>query len=283
MASALELLDKGFEELLDDTGGGAPQPGSEAQAELDNAETGTDGLHWGPDPVSTTHVLAQIRLAAASDQVRGTGKLAASSEGGLFSPWAPGRAALEAAGVAYWLLEPNIGARERVARGLTDLMRSIRGARRFASKAGVDFDFDARFDDAATTAAHLGLTITGEGWGRYVGSDDLPSKTELVEAISGPDNEGIYSIFSGFAHGEAWALFETLRYSPDVKDPSGLGRTLRQPSLPMSYFAYLTAMTASGFGRVVERAGAYYGWSSSRWQKRSDESAALLRKWARDS
>ena len=99
----------------------------------------------------------------------------------------------------------------------------------------------------------------------------------------GSRQQGVYSLFSGFAHGEAWTFFEALRYSPDVDDPSGFGRTLRQPGLPMSYYAYLTAVIASSFGRVVERTATYYGWSSPRWQRRSEESAGLLRKWARRS
>lgn len=93
-----------------------------------------------------------------------------------------------------------------------------------------------------------------------------PRRTVLVTALLGSDlSPANYSLFSGWAHGEAWALLDAVGRSADAPDPSGIGRTLRRPALTFDHYQFIAAIAARGFSDSVERAISYFGWASDRW------------------
>lgn len=260
-------MEKAYENLMVASDHGAPAPTSPAQHDIETAESlaGTNS-EWTRERIHTLHALIHVRLAAASDNLAGTGTLLGQKGEGVFSPWSVARSVLEIAGIAYWLLEPGLTTESRLARSFTDRLVSIRGAARFGGKAGSQFDFKQRAGDVTALAGRLGMSASGSGLKVWV-DQPQPSKTELVTELLGSRlSSANYSLFSGWAHGEAWALLDTLQRSKDTEDPSGTGRTLRGASLTFDHYQFIAALASKGFTNAVDRAVAYFGWASSDWE-----------------
>jgi len=262
---SLHQLTNGYYTLTDRHEHGAPAVGSVAAQDLSNQQRRTDGAPWGQEPAFTLQSLALMRLAAAADNLAATGLLIAAKREGLYSPWSVGRAVMEASGVAFWLLDPSLSIKDRVGRSLTDRLVSIASARRFGSKVGSGFNFEDRFQQVVEKTGVLDLHVMGEGWGRYV-ETPRPNKTQLVHDVLGPVvSPGIYSLFSGWAHGEAWAISEAVRYSPTVEDTAVPGRILRRPAITLDHYRFIAALCARSFTNAVDRAVDYFAWSAGDW------------------
>ena len=142
-----------------------------------------------------------------------------------------------------------------MSRAFTDVLASIRGAARFGDKAGIVFDFGAAAHNLSATATALGLTVSGSGIGTSFG-ETMPSKTDLVAALIGLSGEDAdYSLLSGWAHGEAWALADTLQFGADMP-----------VSLPWDHCQYIATVAGRGFVNAVERAVYYFGWAEGAWR-----------------
>jgi hypothetical protein len=102
---------------------------SEAAVERANDEQGSDGP-WGPSVVSSVYVAAAMFLEAMLQCMRAMATSVTIDTTHYF-PDCLARAAMEAGSQAFWLLEPGIGARGRVARFM--LIRAS-GARRRAEE-----------------------------------------------------------------------------------------------------------------------------------------------------
>jgi hypothetical protein len=133
---------------------------SEAAGERANQESGPNGP-WGPDPVRSVYVAAALYLELVLQSLRA---LAASltTDSTHYVPNCLARAATEAGSQAFWLLEPGIGARRRVARFM--LIRAS-GARyraeqvRLTDPKGAG-SYGETPELAADFAASLGLSCT---------------------------------------------------------------------------------------------------------------------------
>jgi hypothetical protein len=268
LSGALHDLFRGYAHVMAISGHGSAVPGSEAANEIAAiAELGRGGqAGWSRERIDTAHALVQLRLSGASDLVAGTGTLIAAAKEGVYSPWSTGRSAFESAGIAFWLTEPGVGVRDRVARSLTDRLASIRGAQRFGRQVETDVDFEQRFETIVKLAEGLGFEVGGEKLLRYVGSP-YPKKSEFAEAVLGPELSGAYSLFSGWTHGEAWTLTDSLRRGPDKSDPTGEGRVLRAPGLTLYHYGYIAALVGRAFVNAVDRAIGYFGWESVAWRE----------------
>jgi hypothetical protein len=267
--AALHDVEKAYESLVTSSDYGAPAVGSKAEADVEAAEARSipESL-WGRERIDTLHALILLRLAAASDNLAATGTLLGQKGEGVYSPWTAARSVLEAAGIAYWLLDPALGLEARISRAFTDRLVSIRGAARFGSKIGATFDFEQRSDEVAETARSLGLQVSGTGLKRYVG-EPFPTKTEVVTELLGTQlSPANYSLFSAWAHGEAWALLDTVQRGEDHEDPSGAGRRLRRASITFDHYQFIAAISARGFVNAVNRGLGYFGWASLDWERR---------------
>src|SRR5215469_3142358 len=87
---------------------------SEAARERANQESGPTGP-WGPDPVRSVYTAAALYLEAVLQCMRAIAA-ALTPESTHYVPNVLARAGMEAGSQAFWLLEPGIGARRRVAR-----------------------------------------------------------------------------------------------------------------------------------------------------------------------
>lgn len=99
-----------------------PSPGSEGAAEVANAETGPAGS-WGESPVRTAHALTHALMDAALAHLRALALLYVDSPPEM-APTTIARSVMETAATAWWIMEPGIGTRSRVARVTSERLRS---------------------------------------------------------------------------------------------------------------------------------------------------------------
>ncbi|WP_148710016.1 hypothetical protein [Micromonospora sp. M71_S20] len=186
-----------------------PRPGSTFRDELANTEVDVHGAPWGPQEPTMAFEMAQLSMLAVEDYLTGIRKLLEPP----FPPPAPKlgsavlcRSALESAGFAFWLMDPQLTVRQRVARtylvlwdeNKTALKNAKAGAPPNIAQAQADLStLITRIDDLGLARAPKPLSVSGE---------TLPSKTERVTAllagkVSG-GHEVVYSLYSAVAHGE---------------------------------------------------------------------------------
>ena len=178
---------------------------SEAAAERANDEQGPGGP-WGPDIVRSVYVAAAMFLEAVLQCMRA---LAASItvDSTHYVPDCLARAAMEAGSQAFWLLEPDIGARRRVVRFM--LIRAAGAQRRADVIARTDPGQASLYgetpEQAAVFAAHYGLTceyrVRAREW--WCDGEKLPGYTArnrmLEDAMLSP---AAYSIYSAALHAD---------------------------------------------------------------------------------
>lgn len=259
-ASALDSVGRSYLKLWELNSYGVAEPSSLAQAE-DDFLSGRFGEDYG-DVGAGISELAGARLVSAADHLNSTAALLTPSNTGVFSVWATGRAMLEAAGLAYWLLDPDVDPDSRYVRGLNDRLNSLAGAIRFMERGKVSLEDVVTnptdtMDHVIQRAQTFGFSIDGDGRNRRVRGQKLPSWTELVDHLTEP---GVYSVFSGYSHNEIWALGHQQTPMKNVNDPSGLGRSFSKASISLQDYQSLGQRLVTGFTTSVERHIRYHGW-----------------------
>ena len=101
-------------------------PGSPYALERANNEMGPAGK-WGDEPVHTAMSLASLKLTAAKDHILSLHKQLEPPHT-LYGLAVVARASVEASAKAFWLLDPNISVRVRVARSLGEQLYSAQEA-----------------------------------------------------------------------------------------------------------------------------------------------------------
>jgi hypothetical protein len=199
---------------------------SAAADELLNREVGDGGVPWGETPVRSSYATAQVFIYAAIDCLGGladsTNLLSTAYLSNVIA-----RAAMEAGSQAWWLLDPEIGARRRVIRSVLIRAQSAK----YLEKAVLELDpvkgQAANYgEDPAKAAAHaknLGLTCNNvriQGVRRWTcETETLPTyterATEFQKHVFAP---AAYAIYSGAAHAELYAVSQGWRVSPTTPD-----------------------------------------------------------------
>ncbi|GHJ54426.1 hypothetical protein Nm8I071_37330 [Nonomuraea sp. TT08I-71] len=187
-----------------------PRPGSVFRNELANTEVDVHGAPWGPQEPTMAFEMAQLSMLAVEDYLTAIRKLLEPP----FPPPVPKlgsaalcRSALESAGFAFWLMDPQLSLRQRVARTYLVLWDENKTAVRNANKAGAPSDIaqaQAELSTLVTQIDDLGLGRANKPFS--VAGETLPSKTDKVTALlAGKVNGGhdvVYSLYSAVAHGE---------------------------------------------------------------------------------
>ncbi|MEU1647252.1 hypothetical protein [Micromonospora zamorensis] len=188
-----------------------PRPGSPFHDELANTEVDVHGAPWGPQEPKMAFEMAQLSMLAVEDYLTGIRKLLEPP----FPPPVPKlgsaalcRSALESAGFAFWLMDPQLTVRQRVARTylvLWDEHRTaVKNATNLKAVPGIA-QAQADLDTLVTRIDDLGLARATKP-PRSVAGETLPSKTDRVTALlAGKVNGGheiVYSRYSAVAHGE---------------------------------------------------------------------------------
>jgi len=186
---------------------------SEAELECRNTEQGQGGP-WGENPVRTVYAGGAMYLDTVLDCLRGIAR-ALTPETTPYVVEALARAAMEAGAVLFWLLQPRIGARLRVARfwlirasGAEYLDESVQ--RIDPSAAGAYGETPAMVEAAIQD---LGLHYTRQQnprtgkWSWTCEGERLPGYTARATAFEASVSmTAAYAIYSAAAHAEWHAV-----------------------------------------------------------------------------
>lgn len=194
---------------------------SEAAAECANSEHGPAGP-WGEDTVRSVYAGAALYLDTILRCIGALGD-ALSPETSPYVVEALARSAMEAGAQLWWLLEPRIGARRRVAR--FSLIRAS-GARHLdnavarvgpAAPPGIYGETPQMVRDSMNA---LGLTLVERQvrpgqWSWSCEADRLPGYTARARAFEGAVKmSAAYAIYSAAAHAEWHAIIAGWRQEP---------------------------------------------------------------------
>jgi len=243
--------------------GSGPEPGSQAETEMhQNGIVGPDGP-WSPSVVDTAYTLAAaVFIGAAGQYLMALSQLLAQDEMALFGFQAVARALAESAAHAWWLLDPGIGARERVARTATERWGSIVELGKAEVAAGIDRTIQqGRVLDFRAKMAMLGLDEKLDRRGKLLGYEghSSPEQTTLVgeflKSLGATKGEFWYRYSSGVTH---TALYAYLQYQDSEAIP-GEERAALIAKLPLGAVANAAMLGTMSYLGAVERHALVYG------------------------
>ncbi len=255
-----------------------PSSGSEGAGEVANGEAGPGG-RWGEFPVRTAHALTHALMDSALTHVRALALLYVDSPPAM-APTTVARSVMEAAATAWWIMESGIGARSRVARVTSERLRSAREA----SKAIIHLegpinpgDYSETEEQVRAYAIALGL-VAAEGDPRIDGqvrpnSTDLISKLfETDSALNRSQEQMVYPVYSGVAHGLLYGIMQFLR----PVEIEGQVRLIWQtdPHITDAVVSYALAVVVAAMDRVL----AVMGWDVTTWNAFKVHPRRILRR-----
>jgi hypothetical protein len=244
-----------------------PSSGSEASVEVANAESGPCDP-WGEDPVRTAHVLTHALMDTVLTHIRALSLLYAD----VPPPMAPAtvaRSVMESGATAWWLMEPGIGPRRRVARVTSERLRSAREA----GKAIVHLEGSIDPSDYSETEAQVrsyafGLGLTAAVDDPRIDGQVRPNSTDLIallfeteSALNQRQARLVYPVCSGVAHGLLYGIMQFLRPT----EIAGQKRLTWQtdPQIADAVVSYSLAVIIAALDRVI----ALMGWDAAIWEK----------------
>ncbi|RZU46686.1 hypothetical protein EV385_6763 [Krasilnikovia cinnamomea] len=234
-----------------------PRPSSPFDADLANTELGAQGVAWGATEPTYAFEMAQLGMIAVDDLIAGIRKLL-DSPLPIFGQTVLARAAFENAATAFWLTDPQITVRQRVARAYLVIVDESSTALKITNEVGTSQQKAAaqtHLDTVRTHVTDLGLSLTGSGKNLAIDGEKSPSKTARVQALfagSVPNlYKVIYSLYSGVTHGEMTGLLSRL-HTP-ASGPTVWTLTPRQltENVELALVAYRQLrrrLTAGGMG-----------------------------------
>ena len=251
---------------------GSATSGSTLAIELANAESGPGGP-WGSGPVKTAVSIGGLYLHTARDHLSSLSKLIDPPTTAL--GWAlPSRAVLEGAARAWWLLDPTIGVRRRVARSMTerlDTLNSIIAMQRAFDGEPQAEQIDRR-EALLAEADGLGLEQIESPKKRLpdgFGSERRPGLVEMLRKFSSaheaPAGEGIARFLSAFVHSSTHGTLQVWTAEAGVDDVHPFDdddpdMKIAGPQLPFNLVGSAAFAALRGYFDAAESEADLYGW-----------------------
>ena len=165
--------------------------------------------------VEATYAAARLELIAVTDHAASLARLITDPNlAGCLAVEAVARSAVETAARSWWLLEPRLSARERVARFFADELFSAYEAESMASRmkwaSGVD-GISPESGEVKTKCDELGLAYDASRSAPTVDGQKRPGSTSLVAALIhdtmySASDQLVYTLTSATTHGTHFAL-----------------------------------------------------------------------------
>lgn len=209
---------------LRETWGSLPATDSKGVAEL-AAEGEFQGTSpWGVDPVAAAHNSAQLLLFAMGDCMSALiRELSDRDTTPVYAHVVLARASLELASRAWWLLDPDIGVRTRIARGMNDRIFGLKQQIRLPLPDEQKEKASKRRSALLAEAERLGFQMVPRPPKAPQFIDEMrPGQTELIErllSVEGDDSLGgfVYGLFSAVAHGTTFGMSSSV--TTDAPNP----------------------------------------------------------------
>lgn len=242
---------------------------SQAKADLNTPEA--DGAE-----VQTTYSQAATLLASAENYLYGMAQLLHEPVA-HFSFLAIGRACLENAARAWWLLDPRIDAKTRAGRGLDVRLRSLWEASSLMDDEGAKDllrSSQARAAKVAESARDQGFVVAETKRGYVLHDIERKNATDLCEMMIPGVGRFMYKLLSASTHGTTYALMQ--HYTPEKSDRGGMGWIV-QPDDDFSMMGYTAAVAGLAFSAAGDRQVELYGWDSGPWVSWKRQGIPVLR------
>ncbi|MFA5788068.1 MAG: hypothetical protein WDA71_13985 [Actinomycetota bacterium] len=254
---------------LEQTWGSLPAADSLAMAEIASEAEYKGGEPWGDEPVRQAHNFGSLLLVGAEDDARSACRLLSGEPTPVFAHVVLARAALEHAGRAWWLLDPRIGTRLRIARGFNDRLYGL-GQQDFLPLEEPEKQ-RARERRMAlfAEAERLGFRKITHRKQPPALEEQRPTATSLVRRLLGDHEDrrlgsAVYGLFSAVTHGTTFGVSQSV----DIDAPGA-------PQTPgVTWGAVFTssrdvcsALTAIilGLGTAYKSRNDLFGWRSEPW------------------
>lgn len=215
LSGSLRILREEFDNTYTQHHGQA-LPGSPAALELQDDDLAGE---WGARPVRDAHLAAISPTSAVMDHLDGLGLLF-TSPSGLMASHTVARSALDISTKPWFLLEPGIGARERVRRYMNYRLLSLKeqslmlGIDEASEKEAVRQHLRERTERILRAARHHGFSVHGKTTDKvrpfHLGLRGVPSTTEMASAVIAPGGSQLGALLwratSAVAHGQPHGL-----------------------------------------------------------------------------
>lgn len=263
----------------------APVTGSPAAATKD-ADARWSDRAWGTLPLRDAYLSAALPISSSQDHLQmlahaiGTGPLA-------FAYSTIARGAMEAAGRAWWLLDPSIDDARRLGRYMTDRVYSWQEMIHLVN--GDDPDAIAvraqqqqRIERMSACAERYGFAVHRHRGVTVAIGEPRPKTTPLLEAVLADPDDGastgamLYRVLSATAHATLYALLQPTTVVQHHDD----GSVLAGIAIDDNLLARITIGPVLAYSRALTSLGDRWGWQShlTSWTAHSQELAVLLRR-----
>ena len=243
---------------IEDAAADRPADGSSAAEEL--ARQGGFAGSWGSEPLTLVHMHGRRLAASAADHVVALASLVDLQVGGTAAATLVGHLAHASTSV-WWVWDPSLELRGRLARGWTDAWRWANDRDRPPRDAPVT----AQVLNAA--AQQLGFDVVGDP---PVAIDEpRPSTAALVDAMAAD--------LSSALRQRLLAAVEDALSAPlavPARSAGAGGEAARDQ--PGGDVVAVTGLAALVYVEAFARKAAYYGWDQSRWRAWQAHTRATL-------
>jgi hypothetical protein len=226
---------------------------------------------WGADPVAAAHNAAQLLFFGVGDCARAlVRQLSVPDITPVYAHVILARATLELASRGWYLLDPDIGVRRRVARGMNDRLFGLKQQLRLPLPDGAKDKATARRTAILAEAQRLEFEMLPGPPKEPQFIDELrPGQTELIESImsvEGDDSLGTfaYGLFSAVAHGTTFGMSSSVTTdAPDLPKTPGI----TWGAVYTGSFDVVIALSVviAGLVEGYRRRNKLFGWKSETW------------------
>lgn len=255
--------------------GQEPADGSIAAKQL-RTKLQAGSLSWGPRELRDTLFYGRLLLEAAEDHIRSLRNVCTPPVPAL-GPGAVARMILEVSGRAWWLLDPSLHPRHRVARFFNELLSDARQMElamppELRSSPGQEWS-----DRIVAGAEDRGFNIRRSKSGRPIDIEEArPSATilvtQLMQAATWDVGELYYRLFSTGVHGGYTTITTQLsgqNYRPRKPPLSELGSGISSSPIAIR-------VALAGYFTAFESWVLLHGWDQTLWTSWRDHAQTMV-------
>lgn len=267
-----------------------PEPGSPAYQEMHNNTESGPGGPWKPDDVYPAYSMALGILIPAADQLLCSECHLYRDPMALYGYQVVGRALAESSAKAWWMMQPGIPLRIRMARLYNERWENCEEIRKAAVLVGEDATATTtRTLKLRAEGALLGLDEQFEkkkdgSQGRFIGYVEgrSPGSTKLVDryfkALDSPHGEVWYRTMSAICHGTAYGLL--LSFNDTHMGSPGL--VTLSPNLTPQALTHVAVMCVEMYLGAMQVLATAFGWEPEEVEQKRTFTRNVLLSMAQD-
>lgn len=207
-----------------------------------------------------------MSLTPAENQIWSIGTLLMDVRAHVYAPVVVGRAALEACGRAAHLAEPGLGARRRVARGMTERLHSLTSSLRVKALESVQSRLQERRSIILEEAARQGFRKLPRRGRPPELEEERPGNEAVVRRLFGDSTLGatLYAAWSAVSHSTLYGLTSSMT---PTGDETAAGMTGSAVGIGSDQAEAICHAVLLGYVSALRRQEEVLGWRSESCKK----------------